>query len=209
MTNLPTRIAIASALLAPALAVQAAEYANVVSAAPVTTQVAVPQRVCRDERQWIQPQPSGAGALIGAITGGVIGNNIGGGFGRAAATGLGVVLGSAIGNQVEADGYPAREVAVQRCRTVSAYENRTLGYDVVYEYAGRRYSTRLPYDPGNRLAIDVRPAGGSQPVPPAAVDDGYRAPPAVYAPQPSRIGTPVPAAVVYANPNNDDGWRDR
>ncbi|MBC7734106.1 MAG: hypothetical protein H7306_19815, partial [Bacteriovorax sp.] len=56
-------------LLATALGTagaQAAEYADVLSATPVTTTVSVPRRVCRDEQQVMQPAPSGVGAVIGA-----------------------------------------------------------------------------------------------------------------------------------------------
>ena len=37
---------------------------------------------------------------------------------------------------------------------------REAGYQVDYEYCGQRYSTRLPYDPGERLRVQVavRPA---------------------------------------------------
>ena len=97
--------------------------------------------------------------MVGAIAGGVIGNQFGHGFGRAAATGLGAVAGSAIGNNVEANANPPTAVPVQRCRTVNAVESRIVGYDVVYEYHGQRYTTRLPEDPGPRLAVDMRPAG--------------------------------------------------
>ena len=137
---------------------RAAEYARVVSSTPVSGSVAVPRQECAQVQQVVQQQPSGAGALIGAIAGGVLGNQIGHGFGRAAATGVGVVAGSAIGNNVEANANPPQTIASQRCRTVSGYESRVVGYDVVYEYNGQRYTTRLPSDPGQRLAIDIRPA---------------------------------------------------
>jgi len=42
----------------------------------------------------------------------------------------------------------------------SHQEERIDGYDVVYRYHGRKYATRTPFDPGNKLKIrvDVRPA---------------------------------------------------
>ena len=73
--------------------------------------VAVPRQECVNGEQVVQPQPSGAGALIGAIAGGVIGNQFGHGFGRAAATGVGAVAGSAIGNNVEANANPPTDRA--------------------------------------------------------------------------------------------------
>ena len=153
--------------------VQAAEYADVVSATPVATAVSVPRRVCRDEQQVVQHAPSGAGALIGAIAGGVLGHQIGGGIGQAVATGLGAVAGSAIGNQVEANNMPGAEVPVRRCQTLNRVESRVVGYDVMYDYAGQRYSTRMARDPGKRMAIEVRPAeSGSDSLPVPAADGG-------------------------------------
>jgi len=157
---------------------QAADFATVVSSTPVTVAVPVPRQQCSDGQQLVQQRPSGAGALIGAIAGGVIGHNLGNGFGRAAATGVGAVAGAVVGDQVEAANSPVSEVPVRRCQTVSSYENRIVGYDVIYDYAGQRYSTRMARDPGRQLAVNVQPAEGS--VAPAPADYG-------------REGTPVPS----------------
>ena len=183
------------------LAGHAAEYANVVSATPVIASVDVPRQVCSDATQYVRPQPTGAGAAIGAIAGGVLGSAFGGGFGRAAATGLGVVAGAAIGNSVEGNAYPPTAVPVRRCRTVASVENRTVGYDVEYDYAGRRYTARLARDPGARLAIDVRPSGVT-PLDRAAPPQGYYdAPPYQNDPQAEYDAPPAaydaPAPVYY------------
>jgi len=191
--------AASAALLGVSTGASAAQYANVVSATPITNSVAVPRQDCVQSERLVQGQPSGAGALIGAIAGGVIGNQFGHGFGRAAATGVGVVAGSAIGNNVEANATAPQSVPVQRCRTVNAYESRVVGYDVVYEYNGQRYTTQLPNDPGPRLAIDVRPTAGAPldrvgpPVSHGAV------PPATYA-QTAPSYSEVPPAYYDASP---------
>ena len=181
-TMLKTGLAAAAsaALLGAYSTARAADYANVVSATPVTTSVAVPRQDCVQSEQLVQAPPSGAGALIGAIAGGVIGNQFGHGFGRAAATGFGAVAGSAIGNNVEANATPPQAVPVRQCRTVNGYETRVVGYDVVYEYHGQRYSTRLPNDPGPRLAIDVRPTAGA-PLDRVGPPASYGAVPPAYA----------------------------
>ena len=183
--------AAAAALFGVSGAASAAEYARVVSATPVTGSVAVPRQACTDFERVVQPQPSGAGALIGAIAGGVLGNQFGHGFGRAAATGLGVVAGSSIGNQVEANNNPPVAVAARDCRTVSQVQSRVIGYDVVYEYNGQRYTTRTANDPGPQLAIDVRPQAGYSDAPPAYGN----APAYVEAPAPAYY--PAPAPVYY------------
>ncbi len=190
-TKLKTGLAAAAsaALLGASATASAAQYANVVSATPITNSVAVPRQDCVQGEQVVQPQPSGAGAVIGAIAGGVIGNQFGHGFGRAAATGLGAVTGSAIGNNVEMNANPPQTVPVRRCRTVNGYENRVVGYDVVYEYNGQRYTTRLPSDPGPRLAIDVRPSGNA-PLDRVGPPASYGAVPPAYAQAPSYSEVP-------------------
>ena len=202
MIKTVTAVAACAALLGAAASAGAAEYATVISAAPVTGSVAAPRHDCVRGEQIVQQPPSGAGALVGAIAGGVIGNQFGHGFGKAAATGLGAVAGSAIGNNVEASANPPTAVPVQRCRTVNGYESTVVGYDVVYEYNGQRYTTRLPRDPGPRLAIDIRPAGAAaidRVAPPAS----YRAVPPAYAAAPA-YSEPAPrdgdAPVYYDDP---------
>lgn len=192
----PSATALIAALVGP-LAAHAAEFATVVSSTPVTASVPVARQLCSDSQQLVQQRPSGAGAVIGAIAGGVIGHNLGNGFGRAAATGLGVVAGSVVGDQVEAANTPLAEVPVRRCQTVSSYETRVVGYDVMYEYAGQRYSTRMARDPGTQLAVNVQPAdSGGLPAPADAGRDGTPVP-ATPAPQ-TVYYAPAPQTVYYA-----------
>src|SRR5690242_8956650 len=186
-----TRIALAAAAVAALGAsgvASAAEYARVVSARPVTESVSVPRQECVNSQQLVQKQPSGGGAVVGALVGGLLGNQFGHGFGRAAATGAGAVAGAAFGNSVEVGANPPVAVPTQECRTVSGQENRVVAYDVVYEYHGQRYSTRLPEDPGPRLAVDVRPANGA-----AAEPAQYGAvPPATYGAVPPAYADTAP-----------------
>jgi hypothetical protein len=136
--------------------------------------------------------------VIGAIAGGVIGHNLGNGFGRAAATGFGAVAGAVVGDQVEAANSPVTEVPVRRCQLVSSYEQRVVGYDVMYEYAGQRYSTRMARDPGTQLAVTVQPADGGPPAPADAGREGTPVP-SNTAPQ-TVYYTPAPPPVYYYPP---------
>jgi uncharacterized protein YcfJ len=200
--------AIAALLATAAGGAGATEYGSVVSSTPVLGEVSVPQRQCVDEEQAVaapRSYSSGAGAVIGAVIGGVVGNSVGAGMGRAAATGIGAVAGAAIGDSVEANGAPQAAPAttlVRRCRTVSQREQRTIGYDVVYDYAGKRYSTRLAQDPGERIPLDVRvtPLGAA---PARAVAPRYDDESAALAPPAYVAATPVYAApppVVWGGP---------
>ena len=136
-----------------------------------------------------EPRPSsGAGALLGAIVGGVIGHQFGNSTGgRDHGTAAGAVIGGLIGNDVERTnnggydsgyrraGYDVERVPVtrdvQRCNVVSDTREVVRGNDVRYSYNGREYMTRLAYDPGPTLPInvDVRPSYR----PPAPTYDRY------------------------------------
>jgi uncharacterized protein YcfJ len=195
MSIRPTRLMLAFGLLGATVAASAAEYGTVISATPVTAAVPIPQQECSDQPVVYQRPTTGAGALIGGIAGAAIGNSVGAGAGRALATGIGLMAGSTIGNQVEANGTPPVESTVRQCRTVTRYENRTIGYDVVYEYQGVRRRTQTATDPGDRIALNVNVAPVDAPPAQAAYAPApqatYVPPPVYYAPQPP---------VVYAAP---------
>ena len=192
-------VALPVALLGSAFASQAAEFATVVSSTPVNVPMTVAQRVCSNERQVVPAQQTGAGSVIGMIAGGVIGNQFGGGSGRALATGVGAVAGAVVGNQIEANTAVAAgtEVPVQRCQVVNTSQQRTIGYDVMYEYHGQRYSTRVDQNPGSRLEV-VRGSDGV-PTPVVAAPQAqpqYGQPVPAYGQAP--VYAPAPAAPVYA-----------
>jgi len=140
----------------------AQELGRVLSSTPLIQQIAVPRQICSNEQVAVQQEKSGAGAVMGALAGGAIGNQIGRGAGQAAATMLGIVGGAMMGDRIE--GAPAAQLqTVQRCTTQTVVENRTMGYQVVYEYAGKQYSVQMPNDPGPTIALQVAPAGAATP----------------------------------------------
>lgn len=147
----------ALALLGSGLS-QAQDIGQVLSATPVVQQVGVPRQVCSSEQVELQRPNSGAGAALGALAGGAIGNAATHGPNQAAATVLGMVGGAVLGDRVEGKPEPQLHT-VQRCSVQTVYENRTIGYDVVYTFAGKQYRTRMPRDPGPTIALQVMPAG--------------------------------------------------
>jgi uncharacterized protein YcfJ len=180
------------------------EMGRVLSSVPVIQQVAVPRQICTTEQVMVPGQKSGAGALIGGVAGGAMGNAIGGGSGRAAATVLGVVGGAILGDHIEGGGQPQAQ-NVQRCQTQTIYENRTVDYNVTYEYGGRQYTVQMPQDPGPWVRLQVTPASPSQPYvqpydspyPPQPVQPmSYMVPPAVISSETTYI---VPGAT-YVRP---------
>ncbi|WP_311223917.1 MULTISPECIES: glycine zipper 2TM domain-containing protein [unclassified Acidovorax] len=190
------KIIVLAALAALAAGASAQEQGRVLSATPITEQVAVPQQVCGNETIYSEQRPSGAGALLGAIAGGAAGNAIGGGSGRAAATALGVIGGAVLGNNVE--GTRGGYQNVQRCSTQTYYENRAVGYNVVYEYAGRQYNTRTQNDPGAWIPLNVQPAVQGMTSYPQG--GGYVQPGVVVSTQPGPVAyvqQPPPVVIEY------------
>jgi uncharacterized protein YcfJ len=142
--------------LAVCLPAQAQEVGNVISRTPVYQQVAVPRQVCTQTQVSVPGQSSGAGAAMGAIAGGAIGNAIGKGEGRAIATMIGVIGGAIAGDQVEGP-QSAQTQTQQTCTTQQVYENRLMGFNVVYEFAGKQYTVQLPKDPGPTIKLQITP----------------------------------------------------
>jgi len=129
--------------------------AQVLSSTPVLQQLTVSRPVCHNVTVATPAPPSGTGALVGAWVGGVLGHAIGHNGPRAATTVMGAAIGAAVGSQVAAG--PATAQQVQQCETQTHLEYRVTGFNVVYEYAGRRYTTHRPEDPGATLRVQVSP----------------------------------------------------
>ncbi|WP_408595569.1 glycine zipper 2TM domain-containing protein [Limnohabitans sp.] len=164
MKKMNTHTALLGSLLAvlsaASFSVQAQEVGRVISSTPIIQQVAVPRQVCNNEQVVSPGQKSGAGAAMGAIAGGAIGNSMGQGSGRAAATMLGLFGGAILGDKVEGNAPP--EVRnVQTCTQQMFYENRTMAYNVVYEFAGKQYTVQMPSDPGPTVRLQITPMAPS------------------------------------------------
>jgi uncharacterized protein YcfJ len=147
------------------------DYARVVNVDPIMTRVRVssPTRQCWNESQtaYSNPHSSVPGAtFVGTLIGGVVGHRIGhfGGGHDPVATVAGGLIGAAIGHGIGesrdaargADSVPV-ERNVERCNVDyhESWEEHIDGYRVTYLYHGRTYTTRLPYDPGPTLRVNV------------------------------------------------------
>ena len=157
-------IAVASVLAVTQVNAHAYEaLANVVGVSPITEQVNLPTQQCWTETQQVTQaapqQRNYLGAIIGGVAGGLLGAQVGRGNGRiagaAVGAGVGAVAGDAVANQNNANSTVTITTPVQRCRQVDNYQAVTTGYMVTYEYDGQRFSTRLPYNPGNQLRVNV------------------------------------------------------
>jgi uncharacterized protein YcfJ len=174
--------ALASSLVPSAFADAFPDQARVVSARPVVERIPIAREECYNDRvrgyeeRRVTRSDTGAsigpGTVLGAIIGGVAGHQFGNSSGgRDRGTAAGAIVGGLVGNQIDRDrgnvgGGQSVEVErvpverdVERCRTVNEVREATVGYDVAYEYRGRQFSARMPYDPGRTLPVrvDVQP----------------------------------------------------
>jgi uncharacterized protein YcfJ len=182
-----------AALGVAAFGAAAQEVGNVISTQAVIQQVAVPRQTCNPVSMPVQGPTTGTGTVLGALAGAGVGNMIGGGTGHAAAIIAGTMAGAVIGNNVESNsnrGY----ATVPNCVTETTYENRTVAYNVTYEYAGRQYTVQMPYDPGPTIRLQVSPMVANAP------GNVVTAPPVqgVITSQPAPVVVQqAPTAVVY------------
>lgn len=142
------------------------ERARVIDAVPIRVidRVPVSHRECREEVVWQRARDTGVspgeGMIAGTLIGGVIGNQAVHGRSRGAATVAGTLIGAVVGHAMASDhdGRSHRRVE-PRCETHHGYreEERIVGYDVTYRYAGRIYTTRMDHDPGKWLPVTVQP----------------------------------------------------
>lgn len=142
----------------------AQERARVLSAVPVVQQVGVPQQFCEDVQIYSGPRHRSDRAVIvgeardnqdayAALRGHVQDQRRGG---TSAAE---VAAGSYLGNVIEDSYRQPRYDTARRCTNETVYEDRTVGYDVTYEYAGQRHTTRMNHNPGPWVPIQVPTPG--------------------------------------------------
>src|SRR5690606_37394183 len=119
--------------------------------------------------------------VIGGIAGAVLGSKVGDGSGQYIGTAVGSMVGGMAGRGIYDANRRQRDAYVTVCEPDpyrgdgddaygrdgygrdtygrGAYDRTVDRYDVTYEYAGRQYTTRTGYHPGDliRVRVDVRP----------------------------------------------------
>ena len=133
---------------------------------------ATPPQPCYEEQVPVRTPPSAqeddsgkrtVGGVLGAIVGGILGHQVGKGDGRKVATVGGAAAGAVVGSKLAADSDNGRQDApVQKYTIVrhcpggeSNATRRIAAYDVEYRYRGDVYTSRLSYDPGDRIRVKV------------------------------------------------------
>jgi uncharacterized protein YcfJ len=137
--------------------------ARVTNVTPITETVSHPSQQCWSEYQQstrtVSPEHNYGGAVLGTIVGGVVGSRFGKGNGKLVGTAAGAAIGAVTGDHIaNRDAHAETRTVttpVQRCETVDNFETRTTGYRVTYEYDNYKFTTRLPYHPGNQMRVNV------------------------------------------------------
>jgi len=169
MISMTRKLLIGSLLLAtPWVVTQAGnrdhfDYAKVTKVRPIyeTVQVASPVQQCWDEQvtRSAAGRRSYTGVILGSIIGGAIGSEVGHGRHRDVVTVAGAVLGGSIANDLHYRNQRTTTTTTieRQCKTVQNYhaEQRKVGYQVQYRYAGKSYTTRMNHAPGKRVRVAV------------------------------------------------------
>lgn len=103
--------------------------------------------------------------VVGGVVGAVLGSQVGGGSARYATSAIGSMVGGMAGKQIYEQNQRQRNATTRVCDPepvdgrYSSGDRSVDAYDVTYEYAGRRYTTRTNHHPGDRIRVrvDVRP----------------------------------------------------
>lgn len=111
-----------------------------------------PVRTCYSERSRYDADDRRKKAVIGGIVGGVLGYQVGD---KQRHKNIGAVAGALLGASVAKNTSRSRDV---HCEThyETRYDDRhrVVGYDVVYKYRGRHYTTFTDYRPGRWIEVE-------------------------------------------------------
>ena len=137
-------------------------YGKVVSVEPIYRYVDSGQRRASCVRYVDDHRPRGSHTttVLGAIIGGAVGHRLGDKHGDPGVAAIaGGLLGASIGRDVGDHLDHRRRVVVDGpCGYRDDHRRReVVEYAVRYRYNGEEYHTRMDYDPGEWIALDVKP----------------------------------------------------
>ena len=166
------RIGVSFLLLSSSLAIadrdyRGVQYARVTEVTPVYQRIAytVPEEQCWQEEVAVGGHRSATGPILGAIIGGALGNELGHRkSNKRVGVAVGAALGASLGNDIARNRSTGGHYELRERCAVShreAWRDEVVGYDVRYRFQGEIYETRLPYNPGKEIEIEVnhRPLG--------------------------------------------------
>lgn len=145
------------------------EYARVVDVDPIVRRVRVsaPERECWNESEPVRThsRTEVRSTLIGGLIGAAVGHRVSGRHDISTPVAVvgGAAIGAAVGNGIgerraDRNGhYETGYRSVQRCEVGyrDVWEEHIEGYRVTYLYHGREFTSMMPYDPGDRVRVNV------------------------------------------------------
>lgn len=160
-TVIPLVIACSSAVFADhrGNSVSHTQYARVTHVQAIYERVAFSAPVEQCWQETVSHERSSSSApIFGAIIGGALGNELGHHkSNKRVGTVVGAVLGATVAADISRNRSGSHYETVDRCEVQQRQEWRDeiVGYDVSYRYQGEIYHTRLPYNPGREIEIEV------------------------------------------------------
>ncbi|GAA4083432.1 glycine zipper 2TM domain-containing protein [Zhongshania borealis] len=116
-----------------------------------------PREQCWQETVAYERHSSTA-PILGAILGGALGNEIGHHkSNKRVGTLVGAVLGASVATDISRQRGDRHYKTVDRCEVHDhrMWRDEIVAYNVSYRYQGEIYHTRLPYNPGKQIEIEV------------------------------------------------------
>lgn len=134
------------------------QYARVTHVQPIYERISYSSPVEECWQETVSRQRSNSAPVFGAIIGGALGNELGHHkSNKRVGTVVGAVLGATVAADISRQHNTGHYETVDRCEVQHRQEWRdeVVGYNVSYRYQGEIYHTRLPYNPGREIEIEV------------------------------------------------------
>lgn len=135
------------------------QYARVTQVQAVYERVAFNAPIEQCWEETVSHHGSSSAPIFGAIIGGALGNELGHHkSNKRVGTVVGAVLGATVASDISRRRGSNHYETIERCEIQQHREWRdeVVGYDVSYRYQGEIYHTRLPYNPGKEIEIEVK-----------------------------------------------------
>lgn len=135
--------------------------AKVIHSEPIyeSISVSIPEQYCREETVRINDHQHSSRPLIAALIGGALGNELGHNkSNKRVGAVAGAMLGASLASSTDRRRHRGHHYQVvnhceERYRT--EWHDEITGYNVRYRVHGEDYKTRLPYNPGKYIEVNI------------------------------------------------------
>lgn len=134
------------------------QFARVTNVQAIYERVAFNSPVEHCWQETVAYQKSSSAPVFGAIIGGALGNELGHHkSNKRVGAVVGAVLGATIATDISRQRGGQQYQTVERCEIQprQQWREEIVAYDVSYRYQDEIYHTRMPYNPGREIEIEV------------------------------------------------------